>query len=215
MKLINARSSLAPAPVKQMKPLPLSFAAHSRLKRFNLVPSATWSAALVNCGFSPQLRTTLFALGSFPTGTLACGTFGISRSKLRCSSSTALTRCVKPAICSPIFRTSASSSSLDSLRKRRAPISLLRRLRSDCSRCSSVSLLRRSASIRNTSSIFASSPPPRVARRSRTKSGFSRIRRTSSMAQIVESGVVGGKCDWVTHASRLLASGRRVETNFS
>src|SRR4029450_2287322 len=82
--------------------------------------------------------------------------------------------------------TSCSSSSLDSLRERRAPISLLRRLRSDCSRCNSVSLLRRSASIRNTSSILASSRSPRAARRSRTKSGFSRIRRMSSMAQIIQ-----------------------------
>ena len=96
-----------------------------------------------------------------------------------------------------------------SLRHRRAPISLLSRLRSDCSRCKSVSLLRRSASIRNTSSIFASSPPLRVARRSRTKSGFSRIRRMSSMVAIVGAAVVGGKCDWVAHASGMLVSASR------
>ena len=36
MNWISARSSRAPAPVKQMKPLPLSFVARSASKRFRL-----------------------------------------------------------------------------------------------------------------------------------------------------------------------------------
>ena len=47
-KLISARSSRAPAPVKQTKPLPLIFAARSRSNRPSRAPTCRWS-----CGWVP------------------------------------------------------------------------------------------------------------------------------------------------------------------
>src|SRR5438105_2757292 len=95
------------------------------------------------------------------------------------------------AIWLPISRTRCCKSSAVSPLESFLPISLLSRLRSAFNCCSAVSNWRRSASTRRSSSISASSPSTRVARRSRTKSGFSRIRRISSMARSV------------AHASRL------------
>src|SRR6266513_3103108 len=131
------------------------------------------------------MRITRLATASLPMGTVSCGRFAIRRSKSFCSSSAAVARVVRSAICSPICRTRCSSSPVSSPRDFLPPISLLNFFRSAFNCCTAVSAFRRSTSTRNTSSILASSPPPRVARRSRTKSGFSRIRRISSMAQII------------------------------
>src|SRR5438045_3883664 len=80
-------------------------------------------------------------------------------------------------------RARASISSVGSPFARLPPISLLNLLRSALDCWSAVSALRRSASTRKTSSIFAASSPPRVASRLFTKSGCSRISRISSMAE--------------------------------
>src|SRR5271165_4242273 len=127
------------------------------------------------------MRTTGFALASAPIVAFAWGRFGMQSNNFLWDSSAAATAWLNLAISSPIARTCASTSALGSFFDRSIPICLLSLFRSAFNCCNSVSNRRRSESISRILSTCSASSVPRVASRSRTNSGFSRIRRMSSM----------------------------------
>ena len=123
---------------------------------------------------------------SLPIGTLSCGRFATRRSKLFCLLLSS--GCPRISGRQSGRRTAhtlppAHPSVLRATFCRRFPCSI------DCDRplivaaSVSVCVVRRRRATRHRS--WLRPPPPRVASRSRTKSGFSRIRRISSMAQII------------------------------
>ena len=166
-----------------MNPLPLSFAARSRSNSFKRVADRDMILHLAgDLRLLAPLRTTGLSLASLPIGAFACGKFGMLQQQIALLLFRGRRRVVQLRDLLARSRAPAPPA-LPTLRRgcasRRSPCSAA------CGRPSAAAapspLCAARHPTRSTSSIFAASSPPRVASRSFTKSGCSRMRRMSSM----------------------------------
>ena len=174
MNCASARCSRASEPFIRVKRAPLIFTAASKSSRPRAAPMSTWSfAAKSNLRGSPTRRTSTFSSADLPTGTLACGRFGIAsrRSVSRAwmpSSSASIDFNSSPtvAIC-------AISAVVSSPLRLSSPICFDDALRLDCRSCVlTCAFLRCSSSARNAPTSIVT---PRVASPTATASRSPRI----------------------------------------
>ena len=78
MKLMSARSSCAPAPIRTAKRAPAILVARSKSMMPSCGPRSQCAfGSKSNARGSPHVRTTTLSAATRPTGTLSCGRFGI------------------------------------------------------------------------------------------------------------------------------------------
>ncbi len=110
MKLMSARSSRAPFPVKRRKPAPAIFPARSKSRSPSEVASSQWGfGAKSNVAGVPSVRTTTFPSAS-ARGTDSCGTFGTHWWIAASSASISASRASSPLMSSPTFFIAATAS---------------------------------------------------------------------------------------------------------
>ena len=81
MKLMSARSSRAPAPSSTANRAPDIRAARSKSRMPSAVPTSQCGLGVnANAGGAPHRRTSTLSAAEDPTGTLACGRFGMASS---------------------------------------------------------------------------------------------------------------------------------------
>src|SRR5271165_5278394 len=90
-KLMSARTSRAPSPMKNGNPAPVTFAPRSKSKSLWKPGTSQWGTALGDAApVSPWVEYTTLSAGAAPSGTLGCARLGIASMASRNRSSAAL-----------------------------------------------------------------------------------------------------------------------------